>query len=158
MQTKNTNEIWDTYLETFDHGKTGSKTYRVDLINQLPFKNYDHLLIVGTKYQSSNPDGFPEGDDFEFLYNLGDDLIELIEKSTNSIMIGSFLYNGERLEYFYIQMPGNLIKQIEDYYKSRYPERQFFITIKEDKHWKYYTEFLFPKDSTITKTELQIAD
>lgn len=147
MQNKNTKVIWDTYLETFDHGKTGSKTYRVDLFDQAPISKYKHLLIVGTKYRSSNPDGFPEGKDFEFLFNLGDELIELIEKSTNSVMIGSFLYNGERLEYFYIQHAGKIIEEIENFYKSNYPERQFYITVKEDKQWKYYTEFLIPKNS-----------
>lgn len=144
MLNKNTKQSWDTYLQTFDHGKTGSKTYRANLIDKAPIKNYGQLLIIGTKYKSSNPDGFPEGDDFEFLYNLADELIELIEQSTNSILVGSFLYNGERLEYFYIQYPDNLIGKIENFYKSNYPDRQFFITIKEDKQWKYYKEFLFP--------------
>lgn len=151
MLDKNTKQSWDTYLQTFDHGKTGSKTYRSDLLEHAPITNFGNLLIVGTKYKSLNPDGFPEGDDFEFLYNLGDELIELIEESTDAIMVGSFLYNGERLEYFYIQHAGSLIEKIESFYKSNYPDRQFYITIKEDKNWKYYKEFLMPKKQELEK-------
>lgn len=149
MLDKNNKQIWDTFLETFEHGKVGSKTYRVDLKGQTPIFNFDKILIAGTKYQSSNPDGFPEGDDFEVLFNIGDELIDLIEKQTDCIMVGSFLYNGERLEYFYIKEEGDLIATIENFYKSNHPDRPFFITIKEDKAWMYYKEFLAPKKSKL---------
>ena len=150
MLDKDTTQIWDTYLETFDHGKVGSKTFRVDLLDNEIMGDYDKVLIAGTKYQSTNPDGFPEGNDFEILFDLGDELIELIEKYTDCIMVGSFLYNGERLEYFYIKETDELIKVIENFYKSNYPDRQFFVTVKEDKEWMYYKEFLLPKKSMQT--------
>lgn len=143
MNTKK--EIWDTYLETFDHGKTGSKTYRVDLIKKAPFQTYPHLLIAGTKYKTSNDDGFPENGDFPILFNLGDELYDLIEAETQVIMVGSFLYNEERLEYFYVQNPNKLVSKIEEFYRKNYSDRKFFITIKEDKEWMYYKEFLYPK-------------
>lgn len=150
-------EIWDTYLERFDHGKTGSKTFRVDLIESAPLGRYPFLLIAGVKYKSTVADGFPEGNDFQLLYKLGDELLDLIESHTEAIMVGSFLYNFERLEYFYINHADNIISKIEDFYKTNYPNRQFFVTIKEDKNWKYYKEFLYPKHEMLTLLKEQAA-
>ena len=147
MTSISTKEIWDTYLQTFDHGKTGSKTFRVDLFDKAPISPLNHLLIVGTKYQTKEKDGFPQGKDFELLYNIGDQLIELVCSNTNAILVGSFLYNNERLEYFYLENPKSLISKIEDFYSIQYPNRKFFINIKEDASWMYYKEFLYPKEN-----------
>lgn len=155
--TKSTQEIWDTYLETFEHGKTGSKTFRLDLIEKAPFAKYPHLLIVGTKYQTTQKDGFPEGKDFDLLFTIGDQINELLEDATNVLMVGSFLYNNERLEYFYLEQEEGIVPILENFYQQQHPDRKFFITIKEDKSWKYYKEFLFPKKDLLKELEKNAA-
>ncbi|MPQ48275.1 DUF695 domain-containing protein [Marinifilum sp. N1E240] len=148
MTAQNFGEQWDTYIASYEDGKPGSTTLRMDLINTSPIKNFDFVLVTGLTYETSNENGFPEGETFSILHKVGDELIEIISQETEFIFVGSFMYNKERLEYFYIKDTKNLIFKIEEFYKNKYPKYEFYLNIKEDKEWKYYKEFLYPNEET----------
>ena len=148
MTAQNSEEQWDTYMATYENEKPGSTTLRMDLINSTPIKEFDYVLVTGLTYETSKENGFPENETFSLLHKVADELIEIIQKETEFILVGSFMYNNERLEYFYIKEQKNIISKIENFYKANYPEYKFYLNVKEDKEWKYYRDFLYPNEET----------
>jgi len=148
MTAQNSEEQWDTYMATYKDGKPGSTTLRMDLFNSTPIKNFDHVLVTGLTFKTSREDGFPEGETFNLLHKVGDELFEIIQKETEVIFVGSFMCNNERLEYFYIKELKNVAPKIEKLYKDKYSQYKFYLNIKEDKEWTYYRGFLYPNEQT----------
>lgn len=148
MNAQNSEERWDTYMATYEDGKSGSTTLRMDLIDYTPIESYDNVLVTGLTYETSKENGFPENETFSLLHKVADELIEIVEGETEFILVGSFMYNNERLEYFYIKEPKNIISKIEKFYKDNYPNYKFYLNVKEDKEWTYYRDFLYPNEET----------
>lgn len=148
MTAQSSEEQWDNYMATYEEGKLGLTTLRMDLINSIPIKNFNYILVTGLTYKTTKEDGFPENETFDLLHKVGEELIELIEKETELIIVGSFTYNKERLEYFYIKETKNIVSKIEEFYKSKYSQYKFYLNIKEDKEWTYYKDFLYPNEET----------
>lgn len=149
MNGQTTSEQWDTYIASYEDGNPGSTTLRMDLINNAPFEHLPYVLVTGITYETTRDDRFPESETFQILYKIGDELVELIAKETESVLVGSFMYNKERLEYFYIEKDKGLKDRIEKFYTENYPDYKFYLNIKEDKEWSYYREFLYPNEETL---------
>ena len=103
----------------------------------------------GLRWESEREDGFPQGDTFELLHKVGDELIEILKTNGDNLLVGSFMYNFQRLEYFYLKSDNDIEKQLEEFYKSKYPNNKYYINLKEDKNWSYYRDFLYPNDDTL---------
>ncbi|CAM1341935.1 DUF695 domain-containing protein [Tenacibaculum amylolyticum] len=143
---QNLNESWDTYIASYENDKPGSTTLRMDLYDLAPIKSFNYVLVTGITYKTSRNDGFPEKETLKLLYKAADAVTEIIKKETESISVGSFTHDKERLEYFYIKTPKNVASKIEQFYKDNYPKYKFYLNIKEDKKWKYYLDFLYPNE------------
>ncbi len=149
MEAQVKEEQWDSYIAFYENGAPGSTTLRMDLIGETPFDHLPYVLVTGIKYETSRDDGFPENETFPILHKIGDELIELISKETESVLVGSFMYNKERLEYFYIKEDSGLKEKLEEFYTNNYSDYTFYVNIKEDKEWSYYREFLYPNEETL---------
>ena len=139
-------ENWESYIAAYEENKPGSTTVRMDIIDKTPFKEYQYVLITGIKYESNREDGFPENETFKLLHAVGDELIELINENSENIFVGSFMFDFQRQEYFYIQSDNGIETKLQEFYNSKYPNNEHFIFIEEDKNWSYYREFLYPSD------------
>ncbi|MBU2997801.1 DUF695 domain-containing protein [Cellulophaga baltica] len=148
MNAQNSEEQWDTYMAAYEDDKVGSTTLRMDLFDSTPIKEFEYVLVTGLTYETSKENGFPENETFSLLHKVGDELVEIVKKETDFILVGSFMYNKERLEYFYIKEPKNIISKIEDFYKKNYPDYKYYLNVKEDKEWTYYRDFLYPNEDT----------
>jgi uncharacterized protein (TIGR01619 family) len=148
MAQKPTKENWDTYIANYENDLPGSTVLRMDLIDVAPIKDYPFVLITGLTYESSREDVFPDKTTLETLYKVEDDLIAFLNKKIKYLYVGSFTHNHERLLYFYLKSDKNLQKELENFYTSKYPKREYQIQIEEDKNWEYYTEFLYPNEAT----------
>ena len=137
-------ENWESYIASYEENKPGSTTVRMDIFNQTPIPEYQYVLVTGIKYESKRDDGFPEDKTFKLLYKLGDELIEFLNKNTENIFVGSFMFDFERLEYFYIKTDIGIENKLKEFYKSNYPNHEHYINLKEDNTWSYYREFLYP--------------
>jgi uncharacterized protein (TIGR01619 family) len=146
INAQNTEERWDTYMATYEDGKSGSTTLRMDLIDDAPIESFDYVLVTGLTYETSKENGFPENETFSLLHKVADDLIEIVEGETEFFLVGSFMYNYERLEYFYIKEPKNIVSKIEKFYKDNYPNYNYYLNVKEDNEWTYYRDFLYPNE------------
>ena len=148
MAQENT-EVWDTYIARYEDGKPGSVALRMDLISSSPIPGLSSVLVTGLKYETSRADGFPESETFQVLYKVGDELLEIIKKEFGGVLVGSFTYNKERLEYFYVKSTKGLEQRLEKYYRENYPNYKPYINVKEDQNWQYYREFLYPNEETL---------
>ncbi len=88
---------------------------------------------------------FTENETLAILHNVADQLIEIVKKEADYFNVGSFMYDKERLEYFYLKEPKDLVTVIENFYKEKYPEYKFFVNIKEDKRMDLLYGFPLPK-------------
>ena len=146
---QNNVENWETYIAFYDDEKPGSTTVRMDLINEAPKEGFDYVLVAGLKYESIREDGFPENNTLQTLYKAGDELIELLNATTENIQVGSFMFDYERLEYFYIKSNNGIENKLRDFFNTNYPNNEYYINLEEDKNWSYYREFLYPSDEIL---------
>ena len=121
----------------------------MDLINSSPIPELPNVLVTGLEYETAKANGFPESETFQILYQLGDELLEIVSKEFNGVLVGSFTYNQERLEYFYVKSTKGLEQRLEKFYRENYPSYKPYINIKEDQDWEYYREFLYPNEETL---------
>ncbi|WP_460219398.1 DUF695 domain-containing protein [Psychroserpens sp. MEBiC05023] len=142
-------ESWESYIASYEENKPGSTTVRMDIFDQIPISEYQYVLVTGIKYESKLENGFPEDETFQLLHKLGDELVELVNENSTNIFVGSFMFDFERLEYFYIKNNKGIEKKLEEFYNSNYPNNEFYINLKEDKNWSYYREFLYPSEEII---------
>lgn len=142
-------ERWDSYVATYEDGNPGSTTLRMDLIENAPLKGYDYVVVTGLSYETSRDDGFPEPQTFPTLHKLADELASIIGSKTDYLIVGSFMFNRERLEYFYVKNIGDLEATLKNHYAKTYPNQEYYLNIKEDKNWSYYSEFLYPNEETL---------
>ena len=154
--SQNEVENWESYIASYEGGKPGSTTVRMDLVNSAPLLGYNYVLVTGITYESEREDGFPKGDEtFKLLHKIGDELETTLNKSVENVLVGSFMHDFERLEYFYLKSNRGIKEKIEQFYRTNYPNKKYYLNIKEDKHWEYYTKFLYPNEETINYMEDQ---
>lgn len=142
-------EAWENYIASYDDNQPGSVNLRMDLINTAPVENLGHVVITGLKYQTSRADGLPDPPTFDTFQRVEEELRRLIQMETKAMLVGTFTYNRERLEYFYVEEVKNLEQQLTKFYESKYPAYEFSLKIEEDKEWTHYREFLYPNEETI---------
>lgn len=142
-------EHWETYMASYEDGKPGSTTVRMDLIEKAPILDYNYVLVTGITYKSEREDGLPKGDEtFKLLHKIGGELDTLLKQEAEGMLVGSFTNNFERLEYFYLKSDNGIKEKVETFYKTNYPNKTYSLNIKEDKKWEYYTQFLYPNEAT----------
>ncbi|MDH7444802.1 DUF695 domain-containing protein [Aquimarina sp. 2201CG14-23] len=142
-------ENWESYIAAYEENKPGSTTVRMDIVDQTPIAEYPYILVTGIKYESKRADGFPEDETFTLLHKLGDQLAELINENSKNMFVGSFMFNFERLEYFYIKTNKGIEHKLKEFYNANYPNNEYYINLKEDKSWSYYREFLYPNEEIL---------
>lgn len=110
-------EDWQTYMAAYEGNKPGSTTVRMDLIEKVPMVDYNYVLVTGITYESERDDGLPKGDEtFKLLHKIGNELEELL-KMQEGMLVGSFMFDFERFEYFYLKSDSGIKEKIEAYYK-----------------------------------------
>ncbi len=149
-------EHWESYIASYEGEKPGSTTVRMDLIKSAPISGYNYVLVTGITYKSEREDGFPKGDEtFKLLHKIGNGLESILNKNVENVFVGSFMHDFERLEYFYLKSNKGVKEKIEQFYKANYPDKEYYLNIKEDKNWEYYIKFLYPNEETINYMEDQ---
>jgi uncharacterized protein (TIGR01619 family) len=141
-------EEWQNYMATYEQNKPGSVTLRMDLINSAPLLDYEYVLVTGVNFETTSKDGFPDSDQtFTILHGLEDEVLNLVSKTSNSILVGSFMYNSQRLQYFYLTDTIEIRNELNAFYNSK--SRNGYVNIKVDQEWNYYREFLYPSQETL---------
>jgi len=146
----NTSDYWWSYVADYD-GKPGSIVVNIGIKKNAPFKNNPIRLVTGLTYSTNRSDGLPEDKDIDFLYSVSEKRIEFLKKYLNDFLyVGSFTYQNERLDYFYIKDNKIKIEKILiDFYEKNYKGFKYYIKVEEDKSSDAYLQFLYPNKETI---------
>ncbi|WP_430817902.1 DUF695 domain-containing protein [Carboxylicivirga sp. RSCT41] len=147
MTSKAQEGNWDVYMAQYEKG-AGSIALNMDLIGIAPNKTLPFILITGVKFDNCREDGFPNSDEFEKLYNVSDNIENLIKENVAYELAGTFTYQCERLDYIYLSDTISIRKKLIELYTSKFGNYEYFINLKPDNSWKAYKEFLYPNEIT----------
>ena len=114
-----------------------------DHVKKLPF-----ILITGVKYSDCSSDGMPSKNEFTRLYSISDSVKAIMDKFVENKAVGTFTYQCERLDYYYIKDTLELRQALSKLYSTHFKSYDPYINIKEDKNWDAYLSFLYPNEET----------
>lgn len=139
-------EHWDSYIASYEEGKPGLTTLRMDLIEEAPDADHPLALITGFNFGGEREDGFPEERDLQAVHDISDDIVAFMEQNFDCVHVASFMYDYQRMEYFYLKDTKNVEQGLNKLYENILPNYEVYISIEEDQDWALYQEFLFPTD------------
>ncbi len=146
QETQKTDDSnWDAYIANYENG-AGSTTLNMDLKKVAPKTDLPYILITGVTYSNCKQDGFPEKEEFNKLYKVSDEVEATISKLTKMELAGTFTYQCERLNYYYINDTTQIRSKLTTLYKSKFGNYKYYINIKPDKSWDAYLNFLYPNE------------
>ncbi len=61
-------------------------------------------------------------------------------------MAGTFTHVCQRLDYYYVADTSKLREKLTQLFKERFPSYMYTISLKEDKIWAGYLDFLYPNE------------
>ncbi|MEO6254858.1 MAG: DUF695 domain-containing protein [Ferruginibacter sp.] len=140
-------EEWDTYLAEYEKG-VGSTLLNMSVKTIAPVKKMPFVLITGVKFSDCPTDGMPSNSEFANLYLIFDSIQAKINRSVENMLVGTFTYQCERLDYYYVKDTNGLRQALLKLYAARFSQYQPYVNIKEDKNWDAYLSFLYPNEET----------
>ena len=142
-------EDWNSYIAQYEESP-GSTTLNMALKEQAPLAAFPFCVVTGVVTKQCEEDGFPTQEEFEKLYQLGDDMEVALKATGQFVHVGTFTSRCERLSYFYVRDTANVRSKLLEFYKEKYPQYgKPYIGIKSDAAWTYYLEFLYPNEETL---------
>ena len=141
-------EQWDVYMAQYEKG-VGSTVVNMGLKNKAPDKSFRFLLSTGVHFNDCTTDGFPSEAEFQKLYVVSDSVKKLVGLNVSNIMAGTFTYQCERKDYYYVKDTNNIRQKLSALYKKQFTGYQPIINIREDASWEAYLTFLYPNEETM---------
>jgi hypothetical protein len=143
-------ENWDTYMARYG-SKPGSVMVDMALAAKAPDKLLPFLVIVGPKARDChNPQGIPDTAEINELENILNVTGSFLSGATAKKLAGTFTYNCERLNYYYVRDTTAVRSAISRIYAQHYPLYSYTLKVKHDPLWITYRTFLYP-DSAATE-------
>jgi hypothetical protein len=140
-------EQWDVYLSKHEKG-VGSTLVNMGLNKIAPVKNFSFVLITGVQFSDCTGDGMPSKKEFDNLYAISDTIKAVVARKPLQIPVGSFTYQCERLDYYYLNDTTGIRAWLLQAYQTQFPNYRPYISIKADKNWDAYLKFLYPNEET----------
>jgi hypothetical protein len=134
---------WDVYMAQYEKGP-GSTLLDMSIKNQAPVKDFPFLLVTGIAFNKCTADGLPQKEAFSQLYKVSDAVKLCMDKALVNIFAGTFTYQCERLDYYYIKDTLGIRERLGKLYMDSFPGAKAYINIKVDKVWQAYLDFLYP--------------
>jgi hypothetical protein len=144
----NSKDYWWPYLASYDAGP-GSIRVNLGLRKQAPLDGYPYLVVTGTTYTTTRPEGLPSTDDLERLNILSEKVVAEIQKTTPSVYVGTFTYNREQLHYIYVKDSAGIQGVLNSFYSTNCTGCKNYISIKPDPLWSAYIDFLYPNKAVL---------
>ena len=145
-------EHWDTYMAKFGD-KPGSVLVDMGYKDAAPDGRYPFLLVTGPKAQDCNKQRLPGNEEIDRLEEILDATSNFITGVTAKVLVGTFTYDCERLNYYYVKDTMGVRNAIMRLYNRSYPNYEYAINMKADREWSTYRTFLYPGDETLNWME-----
>jgi hypothetical protein len=143
---------WEIYMARHDKGPA-SILFDMSLKESAPDKKLPFLLKTGVKYPDCTTDGMPSEKEFTNLYSISDSARSIVDDLVDNKMAGSFTYQCERMDYYYVADTTGLRKKLAAMYKKRFPGYSYTVSIKRDPKWETYTGFLYPNEESMQQMQ-----
>jgi len=95
------NGEWDTYLARYEKGP-GSTLVNMALKKTAPDSSRPFLFAAGVKFKNCTQEGLPAATAFISLNRISDSIVALMGRHPGQILAGTFSYQCERKDYFYV--------------------------------------------------------
>lgn len=141
-------EDWDVYLAEYEKG-AGSTLINMAAKQAAPNKDLPFIVITGVTFKGCTNDGFPSKQQFNELYRIADSVKSIIINTTRFLAVGTFTYQCQRLDYYYVNDTSSIRLKLNTLYNGAFPSYLPYINIKEDKSWEGYLTFLYPNEETM---------
>ncbi len=138
---------WATYLARYEKGP-GSTLVNMTLKKQAPDSSLPYLFAAGVKFKNCTPDGLPAATAFISLNRISDSIVALAGRHQGTLLTGTFTYQCERKDYFYVRDTAGLKAEVTQLLATFFPDYSPAFLIKEDKTWDAYLHFLYPNEET----------
>ena len=140
-------EHWDTYMAKFDN-KPGSVLVDMGYKDMAPDSRYPYLVVTGPKAQDCNKQKLPGNEEIDRMEEILDATTNFITGVTAKVLVGTFTYNCERLNYYYVKDTIGVRYAIMRMYNRNYANYEYAINMKADREWSVYRTFLYPNEET----------
>jgi len=140
-------DTWDVYLAQYEKG-VGSTLLNMSLRQKAPMPQYPYLLKTWVTILNCSSDGLPTKEELDKLYKISDRVKAVIDSNLRNIPTGTFSYQCERIDYYYINDTTEIRKYLATTYQNEFPDYKYSITFKLDKNWEAYLMFLYPNAET----------
>lgn len=134
---------WEAYMGQYENGP-GSTMVDMSVKNIAPVKDMPFLVATGIAFDKCRADGLPEKEAFPELYRVSDAVNLLMKNTLQNIFTGTFTYQCERLDHYYVKDTVGLRDKLVKFYHDSFPSLQYRINIKADNIWQDYLDFLYP--------------
>ncbi|TMI93041.1 MAG: DUF695 domain-containing protein [Bacteroidetes bacterium] len=139
---------WDVYMARYEKGP-GTTVVNMTIRKTAPAVNFPFLFSAGVKFTNCTNDGLPVATEFDNLNRISDSIISAVNRLVKNILVGTFTYQCERRDYFYVPDTIGLRQQIIDVLSKNFPNYIPAFNVKPDKDWAAYLEFLYPNEETM---------
>lgn len=119
-------------------------TVSLDLQYYMQKPNYKNLVLVGTRFEPCMKNGFPLPDALEDLYSFSDSIAAVINQQTKNTLVGILTYKCLGFDVYYVKDTIDIRDKVEKTVIRNFYTRKTYLTVKEDKSWDYYFNFLLP--------------
>ncbi len=141
-------ENWDAYMARYG-SKPGSVMVDMGLSAAAPDKLLPYLVITGPRARPcSNPNGMPDTSEINEMETMLEVTGGILSGVTAKKLAGTFTYNCERLNYYYVRDTVPVRNAINRLYKTHYGSYTHTLKIKHDPMWLSYRTFLYPDSTT----------
>ena len=138
-------ENWDNYVATFK-GRPGSILVNMGLSDQAPDKRYPYLVITGPHSQQCKANGIPDNEEMPALEGILDATGSFLNGVTANVLAGTFTFNCQRLNYYYVRDTAGVHNAISRMYNQSYKGYTYSVKVKHDPEWSTYRTFLYPDE------------
>jgi len=142
---------FDAYKAQYDQG-AGNTVFDKGLKQTAPVSGYSFVLITGVKFKDC-VNGIPTESELSHLYTISDSVYANVTRLVKNIMAGTFTYQCERLEYYYVTDTTQIRDRLTSLFKKYFNSYEPYINIKPDKDWEAYLKFLHPNEETMKYME-----
>lgn len=138
---------WDTYIARYEKGP-GSTLINMSLKHSAPDKNYPFLFAAGVKFNNCSAEGLPGPSALNSLNKISDSIVALISRKTDALLAGTFTYQCERKDYFYVKDTNGLKEAVKGLLDEHFKGYIAAFLVKKDREWDAYLNFLYPNEET----------
>lgn len=140
-------ENWDTYMARYG-SKPGSVMVDLAQMSSAPDKLLPYLVVTGPKAKNcTNPQGIPDTSEIFEMEKILDVTGGILSGATAKKLVGTFTYNCERVNYYYVKDTTAVRTALSRMYSNHFREYEYTLKIKHEPLWLTYRTFLYP-DST----------